>query len=260
MEDQHAEPFCNVTTGRERRGLQRGPADLLVRRRGAAVTSRRVDFYFDYLSGYAYFGWLRIQEICDRRAIELSLHPVLFAALLNHWGSVGPAEVPPRRAWVYRDGFRYAALNGIELACPKFHPFNPLLALRMSLSEVAGSEQRRVVKTLFDEGWGKGIDIGSKEELVAALNRAGLDGTALASQAEQDSAKRALRRETDAALDRGVFGVPTMIVGDELFWGSDRMDHLELHLDGKDPLDPNRGKVREVLDRPRAADRRGKRF
>src|SRR5882672_7703102 len=204
------------------------------------MATRRVDFYFDYLSGYAYFGWLRIQDVCAARGVELSIRPVLFAGLLDHWGTVGPAEVPPRRAWVYRDGFRYAALHGIALKCPKFHPFNPLPALRMSLAAVAGADQQRVVDAIFRAGWGKGIDLGSTVELVACLDAAALDGRALLARAETASAKEALRRETEEAIARGVFGVPTMISGDELFWGSDRIDHLELYLDGRDPLDPHR--------------------
>jgi hypothetical protein len=77
-------------------------------------------------------------------------------------------------------------------------------------------------------------------------------------RADTSLAKDALRRETEAAIGRGVFGVPTMIAEDELFWGSDRIDHLELYLDGKDPLDPYRERVAEILGRARAADRPGK--
>lgn len=214
----------------------------------------RVDFYFDYISGYAYFAWLRIQEICDHRGVELGVHPVLFAGLLDRWGQLGPAEIPPKRAWAYKDAFRHARLHGIELSCPKYHPFNPLLALRLSLREVAGAEQRRVVSTIFRAGWGQGIDLGSPDELAGALDREGLDSRALIERASAPAAKEALRRDTERAVGRGVFGVPTTFVGDELFWGSDRMDHVELALDGRDPLDEAR--VREALARPRAADRR----
>jgi 2-hydroxychromene-2-carboxylate isomerase len=214
----------------------------------------RVDFYFDYISGYAYFAWLRLQEICERRGVELGVHPVLFAGLLDHWGQLGPAEIPPKREWVYKDAFRHAKLHGIELSCPKFHPFNPLLALRLSLREVGGVEQRRIVSTLFRAGWGQGTDLGSRDELAAALEREGLDSRALIEKASEPAAKEALRQNTERAVARGVFGVPTTFVDDELFWGSDRMDYIELALDGRDPLDHTR--VREALARPRQADRR----
>jgi 2-hydroxychromene-2-carboxylate isomerase len=214
-----------------------------------------VDFYFDYVSPYAYFAWLRIGELCAARGnVELRIHPVLFAGLLDHWGQRGPAEVPPRRAWVFRDGARYAARHGIPLAWPAAHPFNPLLALRLSLP---GTEQRRVISAIFDAGWARGGDLGAPEQLRRALDDAGLDGAGRLAAAAAPEVKAALRAETDAAIARGVFGVPTMIAGDELFWGSDRLDDLAAHLDGRDPLDDaHRARLREVMARPRAADRK----
>jgi 2-hydroxychromene-2-carboxylate isomerase len=212
-----------------------------------------VDFYFDYVSPYAYFAWLRIGELCAARGALLRAHPVLFAALLDHWGQRGPAEVPPRRAWVFRDGARYAARHGVPLAWPAAHPFNPLLALRLSLP---GPEQHRVIAAIYRAGWARGGDLGSPETLRGALDDAGLDGASRLAAAATPEAKQALRDETDAAIGRGVFGVPTMIAGDELFWGNDRLDDLAAHLDGQDPLDPHREQLREVMARPRAADRR----
>ena len=64
------------------------------------MSAGHVDFYFDYLSGYAYFGWLRVRSLCARKGATLGVHPVLFAGLLNHWGQLGPAEIPPKRAWI----------------------------------------------------------------------------------------------------------------------------------------------------------------
>ena len=92
----------------------------------------------------------------------------------------------------------------------------------------------------------------------AQLDAAGLDGKGILARAETPAAKEGLKRETEQAIARGVFGVPTMLCGEELFWGNDRIHQLEMHLDGKDPLDPNRGLLAEILARPRMADRAGK--
>jgi 2-hydroxychromene-2-carboxylate isomerase len=215
---------------------------------------RRVDFYFDYLSGYAYFAWIQLRPLCAKRKVELAAHPTLFAGLLNHWGQLGPAEIPPKRRWAYSDGYRIAKLHGLEFSCPKFHPFNPLPALRLSLPEVGGERQHEVIDALFRAGWGRGIDLGSPEELSAALNAAGLPGPELIEKTNLPEVKAALKKSTDDAIAAGVFGVPSMIVGEELFWGSDRMDHVALALDGEDPLD--RAFVDSVLARPKMADRR----
>ncbi len=200
----------------------------------------RVELFFDFLSPYAYLAWPRLRALSARRGVTLALHPVLFAALLDHGGQRGPAEITAKRAWLVTDCLRSAALQGVPFTFPKHHPFNPLYALRASLREVARERQEDVVDALWEAGWAKGADLGSPEDLVAALDARGLDGRALLARAGEPAAKDALRRETDDAIARGVFGVPTMIAGDRLFWGNDRVEHLELVLDGRDPLDLER--------------------
>jgi 2-hydroxychromene-2-carboxylate isomerase len=131
---------------------------------------------------------------------------------------------------------RYAMLREIPLVPPRHHPFRPLTALRASLPEVVGGDQALVVRTIFDLGWAEGGDLGKPEEIAMALTRAGLEGSKIIDAAGSETARESLRRETGQAVGRGVFGVPTMIVGDELFWGLDQIPYLELYLEGKDPL------------------------
>lgn len=214
---------------------------------------RRVDLYFDYISPYAYLGWVELRALCAEASAELSAHPVLFAGLLNHWGQLGPAEIAPKRRWIFADVFRIAKLRGIPLVGPAAHPFNPLMALRLSLPEVCGERQFDVIDAVMRAGWGEGIDLGSPEAIGAALDRAGLPGAELLEKAQGAEAKQALKARTEEAIARGVFGVPAMVVNGELFWGSDRMDHVALALAGQDPLD--RAAVEKALERPRGADR-----
>jgi 2-hydroxychromene-2-carboxylate isomerase len=215
----------------------------------------RVDLYFDFISPYAYLGFLRLAALCDRRGAELALHPVLFAGLLNRWGQLGPAEIPPKRAWTFKDCLRTARLAGVDFCVPPAHPFNPLAALRLSLPEVAGRDQRRVVEALFRACWGRGADITSAEELRKILDEANLDGAALLAKTADPAVKEVLKQSTEQAIAIGVFGVPTMIVnGGELYWGADRVDHVEIALDGRDPLTP--ADIEVVLAHPAAAFRR----
>ncbi len=205
-------------------------------RRAPPRTERQVDFYFDYLSPYAYLASLEIGALCERNGVGLRWRPVLFAGLLNHWGQLGPAELPPKGLHVFKDTLRYARKRGIPLRSPRHHPFNPLVALRVAQFEVSGDAQPRVVGTLFEYGWARGGDLGSADEIAAALDAAGLDGKGLVAQTTGAVVKARLRDETDAAIARGVFGIPTMIVADELFWGLDQLGYLELFLQGRDPL------------------------
>lgn len=213
-----------------------------------------LDFYFDYLSPYAYFSWRQLDDLCRRHPVELRAHPVVFGKLLDHWGHMGPAEVPPKKGALYRYCYRYAHLHGFPFNPPHCHPFNPLPSLRLSLPEVSGDQQHRVISALFTAGWSQGADLGSPTALRKLLDDDALDGAALLAAAQGDAAKAGLRRETEQALAREVFGVPSFILNDELLWGNDQLEHLELCLKGEDPLD--RAAVEEMLSRHRAIDRK----
>ncbi len=151
-------------------------------------------------------------------------------------GQRGPAEIPPKAVHTIKECMRYALLREIPCRPPRHHPFNPLTALRASLAEVAGDQQLRIMRAIYDMGWGAGGDLGDAAEIAAALDAAGLEGPAIVARANSTQAKEALHRETAAAIARGVFGIPTMLAGDELFWGLDQLAYLELYLEGKDPL------------------------
>ncbi|MGF1465777.1 MAG: 2-hydroxychromene-2-carboxylate isomerase [Sandaracinaceae bacterium] len=218
------------------------------------ASSRVLDFYFDFISPYPVLAWAPLQALVDARpGVEVRLRPILFAGLLDRWGQLGPAEIAPKREWTFRDVLRQAALRGTPWRGVKAHPFNPLTALRVSLPEVCGDDQRRVVEALWRAGWIDGGDLGDPRDIRRALDGAGLDGQALLERASSPPVKAALRAATDQALERGVFGVPTILVEGELVWGADRLRTVELILDGEDPLD--REHLAEVLARPRGADR-----
>ena len=199
--------------------------------------TRSIDFYFDYLSPYAYLAWLRLPEVCTPRKVQIVARPVLFAGLLNYWGHLGPAEIPPKGQHVFKECARFAAMAGIPFRSPRYHPFRPLTALRVSLAEVAQDRQTDVISAIFTAGWAEGEDLGDAETIGAALQSAGLDGNALLSAAYEPSAKLKLRQETQTAVEAGVFGIPTMLVDGELFWGLNQLPYLAMFLDGKDPLD-----------------------
>ena len=206
--------------------------------------TRTIDFYFDYLSPYAYLAWLCLPEVTESRDVEIVPRPVLFAGLLNHWGQLGPAEIPPKGKHVGKDTGRFAALRGIPLGGPRYHPFNPLTALRVSLAGVAGDDQKAVISAIFNAGWVEGIDLGDPVDICNTLIDADLEGERLVTATKEATASDMLRKETDLAIERGVFGIPTMGVEDEIFWGLDQLQYLALYLDGDDPLDAMERKSR----------------
>jgi 2-hydroxychromene-2-carboxylate isomerase len=198
-----------------------------------------VRFHFDFISPYAYLAWTQISALAERCGASVEPTPVLFAALLNHHGQKGPAEIPAKRRYVFKDVLRRGALLGVPIAPPPTHPFNPLLALRTVL--VAPAErQRALIDALFAATWGrarvKGLE--RPETVAAAAEEAGVAAPPLLERAGSQEAKDALRRVTDHAIAVGVFGVPTMVVDGELFWGLDSLDLLERHLGGEDSITP----------------------
>ncbi|HVG04740.1 MAG TPA: DsbA family protein, partial [Burkholderiaceae bacterium] len=130
-----------------------------------------------------------------------------------------------------------AVMIGVPLNAPAFHPFNPLLALRVSSLPVQAAQKWKLVDALFAAVWVRGMHITNSTVVEQVANKAGLDGTALVAQASQSECKAQLRMQTDQAIADGVFGVPTMAVDDELFWGYDDFAFLQSFLDGADPVD-----------------------
>ncbi len=215
---------------------------------------KTLDFYFDYLSPYAYFSWRKLADFCQEHNLELNPQPVVFGKLLDHWGQLGPAEIPPKREWLAKYCNRYAHLHGFEMNPPKYHPFNSLTALRLSLVEVCGEHQNKVINAIFEAGWAQGKDIGNPQVLSDILNGLSLNGEALCQQIQEANIKEILKQNTSDAIERGVFGVPTMIIGGQLFWGNDQFEHMTLYVTGNDPLEVD--KVNASLKNERAIDRK----
>jgi 2-hydroxychromene-2-carboxylate isomerase len=211
----------------------------------------RIRFYFDYISTNAYLAWIELPKLAARHGAQVEPVPVLFAGLLEAHGQLGPAEVPVKAFWMWRNNLRKAALLGVPLAPPAFHPFNPLLALRASAVPAAEPARDALISGLFGAVWARRLHVSEPEVVERVAREAGLDGAAVVAQAGAPQAKARLRADTDAAIAAGVFGVPSMRVGDELFWGYDDLPYLELHLAGRDPIGaPERGRMPE---RPQAS-------
>jgi 2-hydroxychromene-2-carboxylate isomerase len=162
--------------------------------------------------------------------------PVLFAGLLEAHGTTGPAETPAKSIWMFKNNLRKAALLGVPLNSPAFHPFNPLLALRATTAARDMDERDALVTRLFEAVWVRGEHVSEPAVGEQAARDVGLDGAALVAAASTPEVKAMLRQQTDDAIARGVFGVPSMEANGEIFWGYDDLPYLELFLAGDDPL------------------------
>jgi 2-hydroxychromene-2-carboxylate isomerase len=196
----------------------------------------KLSFYFDYISHNAYLAWTQMDALCRRHELVLEPVAVLFGAMLQANGQLGPAEIRDKSLWMLRDVVRKSKQFDIPIAPPASHPFNPLAALRATCTSMTAEQRIALVTALFEATWMYSRDVSDPEVVAAVVASIGLEADSVMSKAKMDPAKAVLRENTDRALAAGVFGVPTVIAGGRLFWGFDDLDCLDAFLAGKDPV------------------------
>ncbi len=180
-------------------------------------------WYFDFISPYAHLQLPKILALRER--VDIAPRPVVLAALLAHHGQLGPAEIASKRQFTYRNVQWRAGHAGIDLRFPPAHPFHPIAALRLA---VACASSWPSVCAIFEQLWMRGERGDDAPSLAAVARELGIADIepAIGSAA----VKEELRANTDEAIRAGVFGVPTLRIGDLLFWGDDATGMIEDHL------------------------------
>lgn len=180
---------------------------------------RQAIWYFDFISPYAYLQFHQMTRLPGD--VEVAYRPVLFAGLLNHWGQLGPAEIPTKKSHTFLLTQWRAQKAGLAFKAPPRHPFNPLTVLRLAIAK--GSD-RATVGTIFDHIWGSGHDGQDPASLTALAVKLGVDDIVAATG--DQAVKDTLRQNTEAAVAAGVYGVPSFLVDGTLFWGDDMFDMM----------------------------------
>ncbi len=203
-------------------GGKNGKASAQVSQRMSGPAHMRTAlWYFDVISPFAYLHLKQFARIAQPLVIEY--RPVLFAGLLAHWGTKGPAELPAKRRHTYRQCAWTARTLGVPFTMPPLHPFNPLKLLRLLTGLGA---PRAAVEAAFDFVWAAGRDPNAEWPALCARLGVPADTPLL----EDPAVKRGLRAATEAAAAAGVWGVPTFAVDGELFWGADTIDLMNAYL------------------------------
>lgn len=203
-------------------------------------------WYFDFISPFAYLQLPRMRELA--RQHEITPRPIVLGAILRHHGQLGPAEIPGKREFTYRMVQWSAESSGIELRFPPSHPFNPLAALRLA---IACGSSWQAITVIYEHIWRRGHagnDVASLGSIARELAIADLE-TAIGAAA----VKEQLRANTEEAIALGVFGVPTIRLGGQLFWGNDATAMFEKALAEPDYF--NRGEYLRLAGLPSGAER-----
>jgi 2-hydroxychromene-2-carboxylate isomerase len=189
---------------------------------------KHITFHFDVISPYAYLAFESLPRTLEGISHSVTYKPVLFGAILQHFGQLGPAEIAPKRTWTYRQVHWLAQQQGTRLQMPTHHPFNPLGLLRLALAcGKDGACNRYVTQTLFEHVWNGGHEASDPHRLADLIEK-----LAPKRASDDPNVKAELKANTNAAIAQGIFGVPTMEVDQQLFWGLDALPLLRAYLVG----------------------------
>jgi 2-hydroxychromene-2-carboxylate isomerase len=167
---------------------------------------------------------------------EVHYHPVVFGAMLKHHGQLGPAEILGKRDWTYRQVMWQAKQQGTDLKMPAAHPFNSLALLRLAVaaasSNMQGQPNRYVVETIFRHVWCEGLDAADPDRLATLQAHLASRPSVDLQDPQSAEVKQLLQQQTQQAIDLGLFGVPSMVVDGQVFWGNDALPMLRAYLEG----------------------------
>lgn len=197
------------------------------------MSKPQIDFFWDPASPYTYLAATQIEAIAADCGATVSWKPFLLGKAFEASGNRPPISVPAKGKHLFVDLRRWATLYGVPLQFPKSFPVNSVAAERAAIAAANAGKAAEFAQALMGAHWGEGRDISQPDELKAVANSIGLDGEAILAATQDPAVKERLKANTEEAVKRGVFGAPTFFVGDEMFWGNDRMELLRAFLKGQ---------------------------
>jgi len=192
-----------------------------------------IEFFWDPASPYTYLASTQIEALAARVHAGLEWRPFLLGKVFEATGNRMPAAVPAKGKHLFTDVQRWAQYYGVPVNFPKVFPLNSLLPLRAGIAAAAHGKAAAFAKAVMKAYWAEGIDVSKPDAVAAVAGSVGLDAAALLAQAQEQAVKDQLRAYTEEAVKRGAFGAPTFFVGEQMFWGNDRLVLLEQFLGGK---------------------------
>ena len=190
-----------------------------------------LDFYFDFGSPASYLAYKRLRQLESKYDLTVHWLPMLLGGVFKATGNVSPVTVAAKGSYMVNQDFpRFAKRYSVPM---QFNPYFPINTLNLMRGAVAAQDEGvfdRYADAVFDAMWQEQLDLGQVDVVVKTLQNAGLDAMALLELTQSDAIKQTLIANTNQAIDRGVFGAPTMFVGDEMYFGQDRLDFIEADL------------------------------
>lgn len=194
--------------------------------------AKKVEFYYDFSSPYTYIASCRIEKICEENGADLEWKPFLLGGLFNEVGITPAKEIGNKFAYVQKDTRDCAKYYGIDFTFPELFPLNSVRTMRGAFAAAEKGVLPEYNHEIFRLYWTEGKDLSKEDVLAEAVAGVGLDPEWFLSRIAEQEIKDVLREETSIAAERGVFGAPTIFIGDKMFWGNDRLSFVDAYLKG----------------------------
>ena len=190
--------------------------------------TKTLEFFFDLGSPASYLAWTQLPALCASTGATLHYRPMLLGGIFQATGNSSPAAVPAKGRYMATDLLRHARRYDVPFA---FNPHFPINTLALMRGAIGYQMQRpedfaRYLEALFNALWIDQRNLGDEAVLAAVLTEAGLDSEQFRPLITDDQVKNALKVNTEEAVQRGVFGAPTFFVGEEMFFGQDRLEFV----------------------------------
>ncbi|WP_370277899.1 2-hydroxychromene-2-carboxylate isomerase [Pontibacterium sp.] len=189
--------------------------------------SKTVDFYFDYISPASYIAFKRLHDICERTGATINYKPMLLGGIFKTTGNTSPVTIPAKWEWIQKDFARYAEYYGIPYQMNPHFIFSTVSAMRGAMWALEEGCIETYSQAMYTAAWAGGKDLSNAEVMTEVLNQADFDAAQVMEAMTQPEIKQALISATGGAVERGVFGAPTMFVDGELYFGQDRLEWVE---------------------------------
>ena len=191
-------------------------------------TTRSVEFFFDFGSPTSYLAWTQLPGICAANGAQLVHRPMLLGGVFQATGNASPVTIPAKGRYMLTDMARFARRYGVPMQFNPHFPINTLPLMRAAIGIQVAMPDRFIdfVTTVYQAMWIEARNTGDPTVAAEVLERGGFDAQAVLALASDPAVKEALKANTEEAVRRGAFGAPTMFVGEQMFFGQDRLDFV----------------------------------
>ena len=189
--------------------------------------SRRLEYFFDYVSPFSYLADTQIPALAERAKAEVLYRPMLLGGVFKATGNQAPVNIPAKGKYMSTELGRWTKRYGVRFTFNPTFPINTVGLMRAALVTIQEGSFRAYHDAIFRAMWRDSMNLGDEGVVREVIEKAGLDANRILERTQEPAIKEQLKAATAEAVQRGAFGAPSIFVGDELFWGCDRLDFVE---------------------------------